>query len=292
MKPTDLLAAPTAVLRGAQRRFAPEDLFGRTAAVTGAGHGIGRGIALALAEAGVQLALSDINPERLAETRSLLPSSTQVRTDVVDVADRAAVEAWAANVAAAFGGVDVAVNNAGIAHFGTVAGTSDEDLQRVLNTNYFGVVHGTKAFLPHLLASESPHLVNVASIFGVVALPTQSAYAASKFAVRGFSESLAAEMRQLRTGVQVHVVLPGGVATAIAADASAGDTEGLLDVDRTRAGFQSIARTSPEQAGRTIVSGVRRGQERIIVGADAAVMDVLARLLPSGHRALLARALR
>jgi NAD(P)-dependent dehydrogenase (short-subunit alcohol dehydrogenase family) len=289
---SDIAALPRGAGELLRRRFAPEDLTGRVAAVTGAGHGIGRGVALALAAAGCRLALSDIDQERLRQTVALLPPEATVRTWLVDVADRSAVSGWAEEVAAEFGGVDIVVNNAGIAHLGTVAGTSYEDLQRILDTNLMGTVHGTKAFLPLLAQSDSAHLVNVASIFGVVAVPTQSAYAISKFAVRGFSEALAAEMRLLGTGVQVHVVLPGGVATAIARDASAGDAEGLIDVERTRAGFHLVARTTPEEAGRIIVRGVRRGRRRILIGTDALLLDVAARLLPTGYQSIVVRVLR
>jgi NAD(P)-dependent dehydrogenase (short-subunit alcohol dehydrogenase family) len=289
---SDIAALPRGAGELLRRRFAPEDLTGRVAAVTGAGHGIGRGVALALAAAGCRLALSDIDQERLRQTVALLPPESTVRTWLVDVADRSAVSGWAEEVAAEFGGVDIVVNNAGIAHLGTVAGTSYEDLQRILDTNLMGTVHGTKAFLPLLAQSDSAHLVNVASIFGVVAVPTQSAYAISKFAVRGFSEALAAEMRLLGTGVQVHVVLPGGVATAIARDASAGDAEGLIDVERTRAGFHLVARTTPEEAGRIIVRGVRRGRRRILIGTDALLLDVAARLLPTGYQSIVVRVLR
>jgi short-subunit dehydrogenase len=289
---SDLAALAGEAGRRVRRRFAAEDLTGRAAAITGAGHGIGRGVALALAAAGCRLALADIDEQRLRETMALLPASAAARPTLLDVSDRTAVTEWAADAAETFGGVDILVNNAGVAHLGTVAGTSYQDLQRILDTNLMGTVHGTKAFLPYLADSDAAHLVNVASIFGVVAVPTQSAYAISKFAVRGFTEALSEEMRLLATGVAVHLVLPGGVATAIARDATAGDAEGLVDVDRARAGFHLTARTTPEDAGRTIVAGIRRGRPRILIGADAVLLDTAARLLPTGYQSLVVHALR
>ena len=288
----DAAAMPAAAVHEVRRRLAPQALDGRVAAVTGAGSGIGRGVAQALAEAGCRLALGDISAERLASAAAGLPVGTEVVTTAVDVSDRAAMHGWAEATAAHFGGVDIMVNNAGIAHLATVSGTTYEDLERIIDVNLMGAVHGTKAFLPHLVASPAAHLVNIASIFGVIAVPTQSAYNVSKFAVRGFTEALAQEMDLLGTGVQVHLVLPGGVATSIARDASAGDVEGVVDAEQVRRAFDRLARTTPQEAGRIIVRGVRRGDRRILVGPDAVLLDLMARLLPSSYQSLVVRAIR
>ena len=265
---------------------AAEDLDGRVVAITGAGSGIGRALAVTLAGHGCRLALCDIDVDGLAGTLAVLPAGVDVDAAVVDVADRQVVRSWADQVSSRFGGTDVVINNAGVAQAATVAGLRYDDLERTLAVNLLGVVHCTKAFLPLLSEAPAGHLVNVASIFGVIAVPTQSAYVMSKFAVRGFTETLAQELALQGSSVTVSLVLPGGVATRIAASATVGDTEGLLQAERLADDFGAVALTSPTRASEIIVAGIRRRRPRILVGPDARVFDRLTRTLPVGYQHL------
>lgn len=268
-----------------------EDLGGRVAVVTGAASGIGRALAQELAEHGCLLALGDMDMAGLQQTARMLPSDLDVVLSKVDVSDREAVHSWAQEVADHFGRIDLVVNNAGIAHSSTVQGMDYADFDRVMAVNLMGVVHGTKAFLPHLLESDRAHLVNVSSLFGVIGVPTQSAYCSAKFAVRGFTESLSEEMIATGSPVRVHVVMPGGVDTEIAARSTFGDVVGFIDPDRAAATFSKMAATSPREAAESIVDGVRHGRRRIPVGADARVIDRMVRLIPEGYQHVVARSL-
>ncbi|SDZ40353.1 Short-chain dehydrogenase [Amycolatopsis xylanica] len=248
-------------------------LAGKVAAITGAGSGIGRALALGLAERGMRLALSDISLTRVAETAALCEKAgAEAKAYELNVADRQAVLSHADEVVADFGAINLVVNNAGVALQATVEQMRWEDLDWVMNIDFWGVVHGSKAFLPHLIASGDGHLVNVSSVFGFVGVPTQSAYNAAKFAVRGFTESLRQEMLIGKRPVKVSCVHPGGIRTNIARDArgtESGDAEK----------FAQIARTSPEGAARAIIRGVERNRPRILIGADAYVFDAIPRLL-------------
>ncbi|MDV6012906.1 SDR family NAD(P)-dependent oxidoreductase [Haloechinothrix sp. LS1_15] len=256
----------------------------KVAVVTGAGSGIGRALAVRLATQGARLALSDVNAVAVASTAALCEKEgATVRHDVLDVADRAAMNAYAGEVAAEFGTVNLVVNNAGVALTANVAEMSWDDLDWIVGINFWGVVHGTKAFLPHLIASGDGHLVNVSSVFGLIAVPSQSAYNATKFAVRGFTEALRQEMRLDKHPVGVSCVHPGGIKTNIARNARAADG---LDTDELSALFDRIARTSPEGAADRILRGVRRNQAKILVGPDAYVIDVMARVLGSAYQRL------
>jgi NAD(P)-dependent dehydrogenase (short-subunit alcohol dehydrogenase family) len=267
------------------RRFAD-----RVAVITGAGSGIGRALAIELAGRGARLALSDIDEAAVADTvASCEKLGAQAKGYRLDVADRAAVTAHADEVAAQFGTVNLVVNNAGVAVMATVEEMSYDDLDWIVGINFWGVVHGTKAFLPHLIASGDGHLVNVSSVFGFVGVPTQSAYNATKFAVRGFTEALRQEMLIERRPVQVSCVHPGGIKTNIARDAR--DTGGS-DPARRSADFHRIARTSPEQAARTIMRGVEHNRPRILIGPDAYVFDAVPRLLGPSYQRLAAVGLR
>ena len=257
---------------------------GKVAVITGAGSGIGRALACELAARGAQLAISDVDSERVAETaRRCEEQGTKARSYRLDVADRAAVRQHAAEVSDDFGGVNLMVNNAGVALVGTVAEMRDEDLDWILGINFSGVLHGTRAFLPHLLESGDGHLVNISSVFGFIGVPTQSAYNAAKFGVRGFTESLAQEMRAEKRPVGVSCVHPGGIRTNIARDA-----RGLRGEDQRDAAqlFDRIARTTPEGAARTIVRGVQRNRRRILIGPDAYAIDLLFRLLGPAYQPL------
>ena len=261
-----------------------KDVRGRVAAITGAGSGIGRALSIELARRGAHVALSDVDEEGLAATVSACEGhGVKVTSHRVDVADRAAVEAWADQVVAEHGRVNMIVNNAGVALGATVEAMSYEDLEWLMGINFWGVVHGTKAFLPHLKAAGEGHVVNISSVFGLVSIPTQSAYNAAKFAVRGFTDSLRIELEAERCGVSATTVHPGGIRTNIARnariDASTSAVAG--DPESARADFDKVARTTPEAAAQQILAAVQRNRRRALIGPDAVVFDLLSRL-PAG----------
>jgi NADP-dependent 3-hydroxy acid dehydrogenase YdfG len=264
-------------------------LHDKVAVITGAGSGIGRALALDLAGKGARLALSDVDEHGLAETVRLVEAAgvREVRSDRLDVADRAAFRAYATAVAEHFGRVNVVINNAGVALAGDFTELEYDDIDWIIGVNFWGVVHGTKAFLPHLVAARSGHLVNISSIFGMIAVPGQAAYNASKFAVRGFTEALRQEMVAARTGVSVSCVHPGGIRTEIA---RGGRFAAGVDGAATAALFDRIARTSPEKAARTILHGIERDRARIFVGPDAFAIDGMQRLLGSAYQSVIRRA--
>jgi NAD(P)-dependent dehydrogenase (short-subunit alcohol dehydrogenase family) len=258
---------------------------GRVAVVTGAGSGIGRALALGLAERGARLALSDVDAAGLAETVALIPGA-DVHDAPLDVSDRAAVTAYADTVAAHFGVVNQVYNNAGIAFSRLIADSEYEHYDRVLGVNLWGVIHGTKAFLPHLIASGDGHVVNVSSVNGFLAQPEMSHYVTSKFAVRGFTETLRAEMLAGGHPVRVSCVHPGGIRTNIATNAvDVGRDLGLeptaADEARRRLYNERILRMTPEKAAQIILDGVSKDRPRILVGSDAKAIDLLVRALPA-----------
>ncbi|MFJ6673258.1 SDR family NAD(P)-dependent oxidoreductase [Actinosynnema sp. NPDC091369] len=260
---------------------------GKVAVVTGAGSGIGRALALELARRGARPALSDVDDAGLAETAERVEAlGVAVHAAHLDVGDRAAVETYAATVAEHFGVVHQVYNNAGIAGGGRTALESDWDVyDRVLRVNLFGVIHGTKAFLPHLIASGDGHVVNVSSLNGYFAQPTLTAYCASKFGVRGFTEALRTEMLAAGHPVRVTAVHPGGVRTNIArateAEARAQGLELTPQQEaRVRAYDAKLLRMPADQAARIVVNGVEAGSPRVRVGTDAKLADVVARLFP------------
>ena len=272
---------------------------GKVAVVTGAGSGIGRELALELARRGARLALSDVGEDGLAATADQVKAlGAEVHTARVDVSDRAAVEAYAAEVAAHFGVVHQVYNNAGIAGAGSsVLDTDWAVYERVLSINLFGVIHGTKAFLPHLIASGDGHVVNVSSLNGFMGQPSLSAYCASKFGVRGFTESLRGEMVLEGLPVQVTVVHPGGVrtniATAALTEARAMGVEITAEQEaRSRMYNEKLLKLPADQAARTVVDGVEAGRPRVLVGRDAKAVDRLVRLLPARYPKLVAAVTR
>jgi NADP-dependent 3-hydroxy acid dehydrogenase YdfG len=255
------------------------------AVVTGAGSGIGRALAQGLAQRGCALALADINPDSLAETVALVRSQTRlVTSQQLDVADRAAVEEFAAAVVREHGRVNLLINNAGVALGGTVEEVSIENITWLLNINFWGMVYGVKAFLPVLKQQPAAHIVNLSSVFGLFAPPGQAAYAASKFAVRGFSESLRMELAA--TNVRVSCVHPGGVKTNIARSAR---VEGLTEEQREqgRELFERVLRMPPEQAAAVILRGIEANRARILIGQDARLIDILQRIAPVRGPAML-----
>ncbi len=253
---------------------------GKVAAITGAGSGIGRALAVNLAGQGCHLALSDVDEAGLAETVAACEGrGVKVTSKRVDVAGRAAVFAWADEVAEEHGKVNLIFNNAGVALAATISDMKIEDFEWLMNINFWGVVHGTQAFLPHLKATRDGHVVNISSVFGLVSIPSQSAYNAAKFAVRGFTDCLRIELDGERCGVSSTTVHPGGIKTNIARNMRSGENNPFErpDVD-TAAGFDKIAMTTPGKAAAEILAAVKRNQRRALIGPDANVIDFLSRL--------------
>lgn len=265
---------------------------GRVAAITGAGSGIGRALAQQLAARGAHLALSDINGEGLADTVNRCEGSgVKVTSQYLDVADRDAVYAWADQVATDHGKVNLIVNNAGVALAATIEAMAYDDMQWLMDIDFWGVVYGTKAFLPHLKASGEGHVVNLSSVFGLISIPSQSAYNAAKFAVRGFTDSLRMELEMEQSCVSCTTVHPGGIKTNIArsarVDVSVASVAG--DPEAARARFDKMLFTSPDKAARQILAAVEHNRRRVLVGPDAKVIDVLARLPAAVYQRILVK---
>lgn len=263
------------------------EFAGKVCVITGAGSGIGRALALNLAAQGAKLALSDMDSTGLAETvRRAEALGAEVKSDHLDVTQREAVLAYADAVVAHFGKVHQVYNNAGIAFHGEVERSEFKDIERIMDVDFWGVVNGTKAFLPHLIASGEGHVVNVSSLFGLLSIPGQSAYNAAKFAVRGFTESLRQEMLIAKHPVKVTCVHPGGIKTAIARNATVPDGDDQV----TFAQFfdKHLARTTPEDAAKTIVNGVRKGKARVLIGADAKFLDAWVRVVGPSYQRVVA----
>jgi NAD(P)-dependent dehydrogenase (short-subunit alcohol dehydrogenase family) len=259
-------------------------VHGKVAAVTGGGSGIGRALAIELSRRGATVSTCDVDEVGLKETASLCGGD--VHTAVVDMTDRDAVRAYAAEVVDRFGVAHQVYNNAGIAFSESVLDSDWADYERVLGVNLNGVIHGTQAFLPHLIASGAGHVVNVSSLNGYFAQPNMSHYCASKFAVRGFTESLRTEMLLEGHPVKVSVVHPGGIATNISDNAlalarKAGHEITAAHEARTRTYREKLLRMDPQRAARIIVDGVEKGRPRIRVGSDAVFIDRLVRLAPA-----------
>jgi NADP-dependent 3-hydroxy acid dehydrogenase YdfG len=261
---------------------------GKVAAVTGAGSGIGQALAVELARSGAKVAISDVDTEGLAQTEEQLKAiGAPVKADRLNVTEREAFLAYADAVNEHFGKVNQIYNNAGIAYTGDIEVSQFKDIERVMDVDFWGVVNGTKAFLPHLIASGDGHVINISSVFGLFAVPGQAAYNAAKFAVRGFTEALRQEMVLAGHPVGVTTVHPGGIKTAIARNATA--AEGL-DRDELATTFDKrLANTSPERAARIILEAVRKNKARVLVGPDAKALDIMVRLTGSGYQRIVGR---
>ncbi|NYG58536.1 hypothetical protein BJ980_001459 [Nocardioides daedukensis] len=257
--------------------------------ITGAGSGIGRALALNAAGKGALLALSDVDESGLAETVDLVKNAgaREVRSDRVDVADRAAMTAYAASVADQFGRVNVVVNNAGVALAGNFEEMDYADMEWIVGINFWGVIHGTKEFLPHLIASGDGHIVNLSSLFGLLSIPGQSAYNATKYAVRGFSEAVREELLIAGHPVGVTVVHPGGIKTAIARNARVTSSE---DQAETAKVFdKKLARMTPDKAAAIIVDGMLAGKPRVLVGIDAHLLHNWAKFTGARYQDIVAK---
>jgi butyryl-CoA dehydrogenase len=264
---------------------------GRVAAITGAASGIGRALARDLAGRGAHLALCDVDTAGLAETLALCEGSgVKVTSQRVDVASRDEMHAWADAVVADHGKVNLVVNNAGVALLATIEAMSYDDFEWLMNINFWGVVHGTKAFLPHLKAGRDGHIVNISSVFGLISIPSQSAYNAAKFAVRGFTDALRIELDIDRAGVSSTTVHPGGIKTNIARHARIDPSANDLTPRGRDMGdaFERIAMTTPEKAARQILRAVERNKRRVDIGPDAKFIDFVSRLPAGLHQRVLA----
>jgi NADP-dependent 3-hydroxy acid dehydrogenase YdfG len=267
-----------------------QTLADKVVVITGAGAGIGRALAEEFATHRARLALSDVNLDGLAETATLCKQrGVEVVTCHLDVTNRAAVVDHAAEVVRTFGRVNVVVNNAGVALFGPLDEVTWEQIDRLLAINVDGVVNGTKAFLPHLIASGDGHVVNLSSEFGLVGVPTQSAYCASKFFVRGLTEALRQDMRLAGHPVGVTAVHPGAVNTEFVAHGQVADRH---DQSAINAFARKWVRTKPHHVARKVVAAVRHDRSRVLVGPDAYLCDSLARLLGPRYQPLTSRIMR
>lgn len=255
---------------------------GKVCVITGAGSGMGRELAILLAKKGAKVAISDVDMVGLAETERLVREvGGEVKADRLNVAEREAVLLYADEVARHFGKVNQIYNNAGIAFTGEVEHSEFKDIERVMDVDFWGVVNGTKAFLPHLIASGDGHIINTSSVFGLIAIPSQSAYNAAKFAVRGFTEALSQEMRVANHPVYVTCVHPGGIKTNIAKLSTA--VEGR-DSAKLAEQFDKIAMTSAASAAKTMVNAVEKKKTRVLIGLDATAIDLMARTLGPSYQ--------
>ena len=263
---------------------------GKVAVVTGAGSGIGQALAIELGRSGAKLAISDIDTEGLAVTEERLKAiGVEVKADRLNVTEREAFQAYADGVKAHFGKVNQIYNNAGIAYSGDVEISQYKDIERVMDVDFWGVVNGTKVFLPYLIESGDGHVVNVSSLFGIFSVPGQAAYNAAKFAVRGFTEALRQEMILAKHPVKVTTVHPGGIKTAIARNSTV--AEGLNQAEMAKAFDKKLAKTTPERAAQIILDAVRKNKARVLVGADAKILDVIVRITGSGYQDLFSKVL-
>jgi short-subunit dehydrogenase len=266
--------------------------IGGAAAITGAASGIGRALATELARRGCDLALADRDEPGLKTLAAEIGAASKLSLHRVDVSKPDDIAQFAREAATAHPALGIVVNNAGVALMGSFEEIDQAQMDWLMNINFWGVVHGTRAFLPQLGRQREAHIVNLSSIFGIIAPPGQSAYAAAKFAVRGFSESLRHELQLANSPVRLSVVHPGGVATNIARNSRQGS--GVTDNARRAASierFDTLAKTTPQAAAQRIIKGVENNQLRILIGGDARFMDLLQRLRPATYWAPLQRRL-
>jgi len=262
-----------------------EGFAGKVAAVTGAGSGIGQALAVELARSGAAVAISDVDTEGLAATEEQLKAiGAPVRTDRLDVTEREAFQIYADQINEHFGKVNQIYNNAGIAFTGDVEICQFKDIERVMDVDFWGVVNGTKAFLPHLIASGDGHIINVSSLFGLMSVPGQAAYNSAKFAVRGFTEALRQEMVLNGHPVKVTAVHPGGIKTSIARNGLV--AEGVDAEAQAKFFDERMASTTPRRAAQIILGAVRKNKARVLVGLDAKALDLVVRLTGSGYQRL------
>jgi short-subunit dehydrogenase len=269
---------------------------GAAIAVTGAASGIGRALAIELSARGADLALADRDEAGLQSVAAEIAKNTdktaprKVSLHRIDVSERDQIAAFAREAVAAHPALNILINNAGVALLGQFHEIDQAQMEWLVNINFWGVVHSTRAFLPHLASRPAAHIVNLSSIFGIVAPPGQTAYAAAKFAVRGFSESLRHELQMAKSPVRMSVVHPGGIKTNIVRNSRAG--VGVTDNERRVQSierFDAIAQTSPKDAALRIIKGIEKNEPRILIGGDARFMDLLQRFRPATYWNVMAR---
>src|SRR5258708_40028149 len=268
-------------------------ISGSAAAVPGAASGRGRELALELARRGCDLALADRDEAGLQSLAAEIgrDPARKVSVHCVDVSEPSQIQDFAAAAIAAHPSLNVLINNAGVALLGTFAEVGQDQMERLINVNFWGVVHGTRAFLPHLSNQRAAHIVNLSSIFGLIAPPGQTAYCAAKFAVRGFSESLRHELQMANSPVRLSVVHPGGVATNIARNSPSGRGTDNACRAETIDRFDAMAKTAPAKAARIIIEGIESNKLRILIGKDARFIDLLQRFRPVNYWAMLSKRL-
>lgn len=261
----------------------------KVAAITGAGSGIGQQLAILLAKQGCHLALSDIHLSALEATRQQIEAKVKVTLAQVDVSQQSEVAAWADQVEKQHGKVNLIFNNAGVALGSTIEGASYEELEWIMGINFWGVVYGTKSFLPLIKKTHDGHVINLSSVFGLTAQPTQAGYNASKFAVRGFTEALRQELDLQDCGVSALCVHPGGIKTNIANAARMNASLATLGihVDDASRSFNDFLRYPPEKAAEKILEAVLQNKRRVLIGNDAKALDLIQRLLPSAYQRLM-----
>ncbi len=259
-------------------------IAGKTIFITGAASGIGRALVMHAIQHGAKRVIAaDMDTAGLGKTADMASElgAGAIETHMLDVSSKDAVYGLADSITADYGGADIVINNAGVALFSEVAEMTYEDLEWVMDIDFWGMVYGTKAFLPNMIARKSGHIVNVSSIFGMIAVPGNSAYHAAKFAIRGFTESLRTEMVRNETGVEVSCVHPGGIKTNVARNARMAQNEEMVArKEEITKGFDDFARTTPTEAARVIFTGIEKNNPRILIGGDARFMDRIQRLLP------------
>jgi short-subunit dehydrogenase len=259
---------------------------GATVAITDAASGIGRALALELANRGANLALADRDDGGLQSVAAEIAKASRTRVSLhpVDVSDPGEIATFAREAINAHPALNMVINNAGVALLGQFHETDQAQIEWLFNINFWGVVHITRAFLPHLASQPAAHIVNMSSIFGIVAPPGQTAYSAAKFAVRGFSESLRHELQSAKSPVRLSVVHPGGIKTNIVRNSRTGsgvtdNASRVTSIER----FDAIAQTSPKDAALRIIKGIETNEQRILIGRDARIMDILQRVWPAGY---------
>jgi NADP-dependent 3-hydroxy acid dehydrogenase YdfG len=253
-----------------------KNLNEKLVALSGAGSGIGRCLAIQLSQLGTHLSLADVDEEGLKQTKALLSKDIIVSTHLVDVADREQVYAWAEETIKAHGHVDCIINNAGVAFTASIEEINYKDFDWVFKIVFYGVLYGTKAFLPHLKKRPDAHIVNISSVNGFIATPRNGAYACAKHAVKALNQTLQQELKN--TSVNVTSVHPGGVRTNIVRNSRSDDSQ---EIQQERiVGFDQIAGTSAEKAATIIIKGMLKNRKRQLVGVAAIVIDVLSRLFP------------
>ena len=266
-----------------------KNVSGKVAAVTGAASGIGREIAIALAKEGCHLALADMNKEGLEETARIAGSGTiKISTHILDVSDKDAVYRFAGDVVREHGNAHIIINNAGVSLTSQIETMEYQNFEWIMNINFWGVVYGTKAFLPYMKEAGEGRIVNISSAFGLIGLPTQSAYCASKFAVRGFTETLQQELELMDGDIKALCVHPGGIKTNIVRNSRLEKVDGFVqDKDKAVKRFDRIAHTTAQEAAMQILSALKDDRRRLIIGKDARMIDRFQRLFPSYYQTIM-----